>query len=172
MTGGGLTDLGREFVKEAQRVGMIIDVSHISDEGFRDIISITNGPVIATHSNSRAICGHSRNLTDDMFRAIVETGGVAGYNMCDEFTGENPTLDTVCDHIFHFLEIDPSGKHLALGGDLDGVDAFPAGFSGVQSWPDLACRMRERGLEERMIRDIFWNNAIGVMRRAVCNHKK
>lgn len=172
MTGGGLTDQGREFVKEAQRLGILIDVSHISDEGFWDIMNITQAPVIATHSNSRTICGNSRNLTDDMFRAIVETNGVAGYNMCDEFTGENPTLDTVCDHIFHFMDLDPSGKHIALGGDLDGVDAFPVGFEGVQSWPALANRLAERGLREETIRDIFWNNAIGVMQRAVCNYKK
>ena len=156
VTGGGLTDQGRAFVKLAQELGILIDVSHISDEGFWDIMDITDAPVIATHSNSRTICGHSRNLTDDMFKAIVKTGGVAGYNMCADFTFEkDPTLDHVCDHILHFLELDPSGKHIALGGDLDGVDS-----------------MLERGLSEGMIHDIFWNNAIGVMERAVCNHKK
>ena len=172
VTGGGLTDQGREFVREAQRLGILVDVSHISDEGFWDIMKITNAPIVATHSNSRKLCGHSRNLTDDMFRAICETGGVAGYNMCDEFTGENPTIDTVCDHIFHFLEMDPCGKHIALGGDLDGVEKMPAGFDGVQSWPKLADRLLERGLTEPMIRDIFWNNALGVMDRAVRNHQK
>ena len=172
-TGGGLTDLGREYVKEAQRLGMLVDVSHISDEGFWDIMDITNAPIIATHSNSRHICGHSRNLTDDMFQAIMKTGGVAGYNMCADFTFEkDPTLDHVCDHILHFLEMDPSGKHIALGGDLDGVDTMPNGFCGVQDYPKLADKLLERGLSEGMIHDIFWNNAIGVMERAVCNHKK
>ena len=171
-TGGGLTDMGREFVKEAQRLGMIIDVSHISDEGFWDIMKITEAPIVATHSNSRAVCNVGRNLTDDMFRAIVETGGVAGYNVCSEFTGENPTLDTMCDHILHFLELDPSGKHIALGGDLDGISHMPAGFEGVQSYPALAQRLMERGVDEHTVMDIFWNNAIGVMEGAVCNHKK
>lgn len=169
-TGGGLTDQGREYVKEAQRLGMLIDVSHISDEGFWDILEITGAPIIATHSNSRAVWNNSRNLTDDMFRAIVSTGGLAGYNACDEFTGENPTIDTICDHIIHFLELDPSGKHIALGGDLDGIDHMPAGFEGVQSWPKVADRLMERGVTEDMVMDIFWNNAIGVMERAVCNH--
>ena len=114
MTGGGLTDMGREFVKEAQRLGILVDVSHISDEGFWDMMDVTNAPIIATHSNSRAVFDNSRNLTDDMFKAIVSTGGVAGFNHCDEFTGEKPTLDTVCDHIIHFLELDPTGKHIAL----------------------------------------------------------
>ena len=170
VTGGGLTDLGRVFVKEAQRLGMLIDVSHISDEGFWDMMKVTQGPIIATHSNSRSICNHSRNLTDDMFRAICETGGVAGYNACDAFTGEKPTVDTICDHIFHFLQLDASGKHVALGGDLDGVDNMPEGFDGVQSWPVLAERLLARGLDEKTVMDIFWNNGLGVMELAVCNH--
>lgn len=164
VTGGGLTDLGREYVKEAQRLGMRIDVSHISDDGFWDIMKITQAPIIATHSNSRAVHHHSRNLTDDMFRAIRETGGVAGYNACRDFTGENPNLDTICDHILHFLELDPDGKHIALGGDLDGVETMPDGFEGVQSYPALAQRLLERGLSEENVMDIFWNNAIRVMK--------
>ena len=164
VTGGGLTDLGREYVKEAQRLGMRIDVSHISDEGFWDIMKITEAPILATHSNSRAVHNHSRNLTDDMFRAIRETGGVAGYNACRDFTGENPNLDTVCDHILHFMELDPNGKHIALGGDLDGVEAMPDGFEGVQSYPALARKLLDRGLTEENVMDIFWNNAIRVMK--------
>ena len=170
ITGGGLTDLGREFVKEAQRLGMLVDVSHISDEGFWDMMKITEAPIIATHSNSRNLWNNSRNLTDDMFRAICETGGVAGYNACDEFTGEHPTVDSICDHLFHFLELDHSGKHVALGGDLDGVTRMPEGFEGVQSWPVLATRLQERGLDEKTILDIFWNNGLGVMELAVRNH--
>ena len=163
VTGGGLTDLGREYGKEAQRLGMRIDVSHISDGGFWDIMKITDAPIIATHSNSRAVFDHSRNITDDMFRAICETNGVAGYNTCREFTGEPSDLDTICDHILHFMELDPEGKHIALGGDLDGVDAMPDGFEGVQSYPVLAQRLIDRGLKQENVMDIFWNNAIRVL---------
>lgn len=165
LTGGGLTDLGREYVKEAQRLGMIVDVSHISDDGFWDIMDITHSPVIASHSNSRAVCDVSRNLTDDMFLAVCGTGGVAGINLYPDFLGDCATLDTVCDHIFHFLELDPEGKHIALGGDLDGVDSLPSDFQGVQDYPKLAQRLLERGLNEDMITDIFWNNALEVMKR-------
>lgn len=164
VTGGGLTDKGREYVKEAQRLGILVDVSHISDEGFWDIMEITQAPVVASHSNSRFLCNHSRNLTDDMFRAICRTGGVAGINQYAEFLGEHPTLDTVCDHVLHLLELDPDGKHIALGGDLDGCEAFSEGFEGIQSYPSLAQRLLERGLTENMIRDIFWNNALNVLR--------
>jgi len=164
VTGGGLTDLGRVYVREAQRLGMGIDVSHISDEGFWDILNITQAPIIATHSNSRAVCGHKRNLTDDMFRAICQTGGVAGYKFCRGFSGESANLDTVCDHILHFLELDPEGEHIALGGDLDGVEHTPDGFEGVQSYPALADRLEARGLTEGLIRKVFWGNALRVLK--------
>ena len=162
-TGEGLTDLGREYVKEAQRVGMLVDVSHISDQGFWDIMDITEAPIIATHSNSRQVFDHSRNLTDDMFLAICRTGGVAGINMCADFIGENATLDSVCDHVIHFMELDPSGKHIALGGDLDGVSQLPDGFTGVESYSALAQRLMQRGLTQQQVLDIYWNNAFGVI---------
>ena len=165
VTGGGLTDLGREYVKEAQRLGMIVDVSHISDEAFWDIMDITQAPVVATHSNSRAVCGHSRNLTDEMFMEICKTGGVAGFNQYDAFVGENADLNKVCDHFLHFMELDPEGKHIALGGDLDGCESLPKGFSGLESYPDLADMLLVRGLSEDNLYDIYWNNALGVMKR-------
>lgn len=162
-TGGGLTELGIEYLKEAQSLGMIVDVSHISDEGFWDVMKHTQKPIVASHSNSRAVCGHSRNLTDDMFRAICETGGVAGFNQCAAFVGEKANLDTVCDHILHFLELDPDGTHIALGGDLDGCDVLPDGFDGVQSYPAMAQRLLERGVDEQLLYNIYWNNPLGVM---------
>ena len=162
-TGGGLTQKGREFVKEAQKVGMIVDVSHISDEAFWGIMDMTEKPIVASHSNSRAVCDVSRNLTDDMFRAICQSGGVAGFNHCAPFVGTQPDLDTVCDNILHFLELDPEGKHIALGGDLDGCDELPAGFDGVQSYPAMAQQLLRRGVSEEILRNIYWENALGVM---------
>ena len=163
VTGGGLTQQGREYVFEAQRLGMIVDVSHISDAGFWDIVDITQAPIIASHSNSRAVCGASRNLTDEMFKAICETGGVAGFNQCASFVGDKPDLDTACDHILHFMELDPDARHIALGGDLYGCDTLPDGFKGVQDYPKLACKLMERGLDDVLVRRIFWENALGVM---------
>lgn len=166
ITGEGLTGLGREYVKEMQRVGMAVDVSHISDQGFWDIMEITRRPIIASHSNSRWVYHHRRNLTDEMFLAIAQGGGVAGINLYADFLSEKPGLDTVCDHIFHFLELDPSGRHIALGGDLDGIESTPKGFGGVQDYPKLAQRLLERGLDEKIVRNIFWSNALEALRRA------
>lgn len=164
VTGGGLTDMGKKFVKEAQRVGIAVDVSHISDEGFWDIMKITQKPVIATHSNSRAVWNHSRNLTDDMFRAICETGGVAGFNLYSAFIGREPNLDTACQHILHFLELDCEGRHIALGGDLDGCDQLPKGFDGVESYPAMAETLLRHGVGETIVRRIYWDNALEVLR--------
>ena len=171
LTGGGLTDLGKAYVRNAQTLGMLVDVSHISDEGFWDILKITQGPVIASHSNSRAVWPHSRNLTDDMFRAIRDTGGVVGINEFVTFLGENATLDTVCDHILHFMELDPDCKHIALGGDLDGCSALPEGFEGIQGYEPLSQRLLARGLSEENVMDLYWNNALGVMSTALHDNK-
>lgn len=165
VTGGGLTNQGYAYLKEMQRLGMIVDVSHISDEGFWNIIDNTDGPVVASHSNSRNVHNVSRNITDDMFRAICNTGGVVGINLYPNFLGEMANIDTVCDHIFHFLEMDPDGKHISLGGDLDGVDYLPNGFEGVQDYSKLSDCLLQRGLNEQIVYDIFWNNALGVFKK-------
>lgn len=165
ISGGGLTEKGKAYVREAQHLGMIIDTSHISDEGFWDIITMTQAPIIASHSNSRSVYNSSRNLTDEMFKAICATDGIAGINLYAGFVGEHPDLNTVCDHIFHFLDLDPDGTHIALGGDLDGCERLVTGFDGVESYPSLAQKLIDRGLTEEVLYNIFWNNAIGVMKR-------
>lgn len=162
-TGGGLTSRGREYVKEAQRLGIAVDVSHISDEAFWQIMDMSQAPVIASHSNSRSVWNISRNLTDEMFLEICKTGGVAGLNQYADFLGKNATIDTACDHIFHFMELDPEGDHISLGGDLDGCDALPVGFEGVQDYPKLALRLLERGLNQHIVHKIFWDNALRVL---------
>ena len=164
LTGGGLTDQGRMYVKEAQRLGMLVDVSHISDNAFWDIMDITTLPVIASHSNSRTVWNVSRNVTDEMFLEICKTGGVVGMNLYAEFLGTDPDLNTVCDHILHFLSLDPTGTHVALGGDLDGCDQLPKGFNGVEDYPKLADTLLARGIDERTVYNIFWNNALEVLR--------
>lgn len=165
VTGGGLTQQGREFVKEAQRLGMVVDVSHISDEAFWNIMDITCKPIIASHSNSRSIWNHPRNLTDEMYLAICKTGGTTGINLYSDFLGNNPTIDTVCDHILHFLDIAGSDKHISLGSDFDGIDAMPEGITGIQDYPKLADRLLALGLSDTTVENIFWNNALGVIER-------
>ena len=165
LTGEGLTEQGRAYVREAQRLGMIVDVSHLSDKGFWDVMDITEAPIIASHSNSRAIHNHSRNITDEMFLAICKTGGVVGLNMYKVFVGGTEDVRALCDHASHWIELDPDGTHIALGGDLDGCDAPVDGIEGIQGYPRLADAMLEYGLTNAQIENIFWKNAIGVIER-------
>ena len=171
-TGGGLTELGREYVRRAQKVGMVVDVSHISDEGFWDIMDITERPVVATHSNSRSVCPNSRNLTDNMFREICRSGGVVGFNLYKGFVGGTGTLEAACSHFLHFMSLDPDGKHIALGGDMDGCDPLIDGICGVQDYPKLAQALLDHGFDQDTVEDIFWNNAMGVIENAVRNHSQ
>ena len=142
---------------------MALDVSHLSDEGFWDVMDITSGPVCASHSNSRRVYPVSRNLTDEMFRAICQTGGVAGLNLYTGFLGEEPvTLEAACRHVLHWLELD-GGKHIALGGDLDGCERLPEGLGGVDDYPALARALADHGVPQPVLEDLFWNNGMRVM---------
>ncbi len=164
-TGGGLTRQGREFVEKAQRYGIAIDVSHLSDQAFWDVMDITQAPVSASHSNSRSVYPVSRNLTDQQFLAICQTGGVVGLNLYTGFLGEDPvTLETACRHVLHWLELGGEA-HIALGGDLDGCECLPVSFTGVDCWPELAQALLDRGAPQPTVEDLFWNNAMRMLER-------
>ena len=152
----GLGPLGRAFVKKANRLGIFMDVSHLSDQGFWDLERITELPIIASHSNARAVCPHSRNLTDDMFRAIRDSGGVAGLNMYTLFIGGEASLDDLVRHVEHFMDMD-GAKTVALGGDWDGCD-LSAGFRGIEDLPQLWDALAGRGYDRATLEDLFYNN--------------
>ena len=145
-----------DFVREMGQLGVYADVSHLSDPGFWDLFRMTERPVVASHSNARALCPHRRNLTDDMFRAIRDTGGVVGINLYADFVGGD-SMEQLIAHIERFLSLDGE-KTVALGGDLDGCEALAAGFSGVQDVAKLYQALEERGYPQTLLEDIFWNN--------------
>ena len=162
-TGQGLTARGREFVRRAQKLGIMVDVSHLSDQGFWDLCRVAERPVIASHSNSRAVCAHSRNLTDDMFRALCEMGGVVGLNFYAPFLAEQSAdFESIWRHLDHFLQCDGSDRHVGLGGDLDGCDVMARGMTGLESYPSLAEYLSAKGLSDESLRRIFWENMMGV----------
>lgn len=152
----GLSARGVEFVARMEELGIHTDVSHISDAGFWDVLRRAKRPVVASHSNARAICPHRRNLTDDMFRAIRDTGGVVGINLYADFVGGD-SMERLIAHIERFLSLDGE-KTVALGGDLDGCEALAAGFSDVQDVAKLYQALEERGYPQTLLEDIFWNN--------------
>ena len=152
----GLSPAGADFIREMEACGIYADVSHLSDAGFWDLLRMTRRPVAASHSNSREICGHRRNLTDDMFRAIRDTGGVVGLNLYRDFVGDDRP-DTLVAHIEHFLALDGE-KTLCMGGDLDGCEVLAGGMSGVEDLPGLYLLLKDRGYSAELLEDIFWNN--------------
>lgn len=159
LTGGGLTEEGRQFVRSLQDNGILVDLSHGSEQLFWDVYAMTRAPMIASHSNARALCWHPRNLTDEQFRAICRTGGLAGYNFCHSFTSKNETytLDDAVDHIEYFLSLG-GAKHIGIGGDLDGIGDLPEGFRGIQDVCGIADCMARRGHSVSLIEDIFFGN--------------
>lgn len=119
-TKGGLTDFGVKLVKEAQRLGMFIDVSHLNDEGFWDVLKLTNKPIIASHSNCRSLAGTMRNLTDEQIKALASTGGVIGMNASSIIVSDNKedgSVNKFADHIEHLVKI-AGIKHVGLGFDF------------------------------------------------------
>ena len=158
----GLTERGRSFVKRMQELGMLVDVSHLSDPGFWDVMELAKKPVFASHSNSRAACPHTRNLTDEQFTAIIGNHGVAGINMCDLFFFFFPDLDTVIAHIEHWLGFGGM-KNISLGGDWDGIVHPPKGVFGIQDLDKLVERLLGRNYSEALFKDLLCNNLMRVV---------
>ena len=158
----GLTDQGRAFVRKAEKLGVLVDVSHLSDPGFWDVAETLSGPFWASHSNARGVFSHPRNLTDEEFTAIIDHNGVAGLNLYALFLGEKPDVDTVIAHLEHWLELG-GARNVSLGGDLDGCSCLPAGFTGVESWACLYERLLQRNYPDTLIQDLFFNNLMRVV---------
>lgn len=152
----GLSAEGRDFIRVMEEYGIYPDVSHLSDAGFWDLVRMARRPIIASHSNARAICPHRRNLTDDQFRAIRDLGGVVGLNLYLHFVGES-TMDALVAHVEHFLALGGE-KTLCLGGDMDGCEALAGGMTGMQDMPKLYDALKARGYGAELLEDIFWNN--------------
>lgn len=161
----GLSDFGKEAVGEMNRLGMIIDVSHLSDGGFWDVAQLSRKPFVASHSNARALCNHTRNLTDEMIKAVGTSGGVIGLNQCPEFlypgSGENRIEDMVA-HLLHIRNV--GGREVAaLGSDFDGIGGTLA-IKGPQDYDKLAAALAKEGLSEEEIDEIFFKNVERVIR--------
>lgn len=164
VTGGGLTARGRDFVRQAQKLGMVVDVSHASDEVFFDVADIAEKSFVASHSNCRAVCPHRRNLTDDQIRCLIQMGGTMGLNLYSPFLSEEPQSDfeDVRRHLAHVLDM--GGENvLALGGDLDGCDTLPEGVDGVDSYKDLTEYLQSSGFPASLLQKICSGNLQRVM---------
>lgn len=166
---GGLTERGRAFVTEMEELGMIPDVSHLSDRGFYDVLETARKPFVASHSNAREICPCVRNLTDDMIRKLAERGGVMGLNFCADFLEEKPvgehnpgTIAAVVRHAEHIVNVGGI-EVLGLGSDFDGIDTHEE-LEGVQGLEKLSEALKKAGFTESRLDKIFRDNVLRVYR--------
>lgn len=165
----GLTDLGREIVSEGNELGMIFDVSHLSDKSFWDLAEIAKKPLIASHSNFRTLCPHTRNLTDDMARFIVEHDGMIGLNMYPDFineASERQTVDRYFDHLDYC--IDKFGSdNIGFGGDVDGTSGeYPTPITEVTSIHDQFIDvMYKRGYSTEIIEKFVYKNYLNFLKK-------
>ena len=167
-TRSGLTKRGADYLHKMQELGIVVDLSHASEQTFWDVAEITRRPIIAGHSNSRAVCDTPRNLTDEQFKAIVKLGGVAGLNLYPDFLKQNGEagVDDVIRHAEHFLELGGE-KAICLGGDLDGIEYTPKGITGIESYGEIYEALLKRNYPEALVCDIFYNNLFDVLERSL-----
>ena len=162
-TAVGLTRLGKAFIREIMRLGMVPDVSHCSHESTAQIISAAEAagsPAIASHSCSAALCGAGRNLTDDEFSALVRIGGIVGVSLYPPHLDVSGHADAerAAEHIMHYLSL--GGEHaVCLGCDLDGIESTPDGIDGIRDLPKLADSLVSLGASAETVERVFYRNA-------------
>ena len=185
----GLSPFGREVVAEMNRLGMLIDVSHISDEAFYDVLQCSSRPVVATHSCCRALSDHPRNMTDDMIIALAAKGGVIQINFYPIFLDarfedvisasgivdegddiklrtqlhalERPSYKLIADHIDHVVSL-VGIEHVGIGSDFDGIEVTPAGMDDISVLPVLFDELKRRGYSEEDLEKIASRNFFNV----------
>ena len=139
-TGSGLTLFGKQVVAEMNRLGMLVDVSHISTAGFWSVIETSTKPIIATHSNAKSLCSHPRNLNDEQIKALAQNGGLAGITFAGQFLEEdwrNACIESVYKHIDYMLNLIGNDDHIGFGSDFDGISHPPYNIQGVQDYKPL-----------------------------------
>lgn len=184
---GGLTDRGREIVREMNRLGILVDISHVSDSTFFDAVAASSYPVIASHSSARALNRHRRNLSDDQLRAVARNGGVVNVNFYAAFIDSafleqseplagndaairalpRPALSVLLDHFEHIIRV-AGIDHVGIGSDFDGVGGLlPQGMDDVTRLPLVAQGLLDRGYSEAEVRKVLGGNMLRVMDRAI-----
>lgn len=175
---GGLSDFGKEVIREMNRLGMMVDISHVGDETFQDVIETTEAPVIASHSSCRALTNVPRNMTDDMLRALAKNGGVIMINFYNGFinteyakpgdpvptkSAQTATMDMLMAHFEHAIKVAGIG-HVGIGSDFDGVDGLlPPGMEDVSKLPTITYELLKRGHSEADVKKVLGENLLRVM---------
>ncbi|WP_286154615.1 dipeptidase [Thomasclavelia cocleata] len=163
-TQDGLTDFGIEYVREMERLGIIIDVSHLGDAGFYDVLKYTTKPFVASHSNARSVCGVARNMSDDMIKLLAKRNGVMGINFCGDFLkasntgGVRSCIEDMVKHILYIRDL-VGIDYVGLGSDFDGISQ-DLELKDASMMPMLKDALFEAGLKEEEIEKVFYKNVL------------
>ena len=169
----GLGEFGRQVVRECNRLGLMVDVSHANEKTFWDVIAAAQAPVIDSHTGCSAVKAHHRNLNDDQLRAIAKTGGVVGIIYYPAYLGPRMTgtIDEVVKTIDHAVEV-AGVDHVGLGSDWDGFVSMPKGLADASQLPNLTRKLMERGYSAADIHKILGGNMLRVMREVQAKAKE
>ncbi|KAJ3339542.1 dipeptidase 1 (renal) [Gonapodya sp. JEL0774] len=164
---GGLTDYGRSVVREMNRLGMLVDLSHVSPDTMRDAISVSIAPAFFSHSSAAALCNTTRNVPDDVLLKVKDTDGVVMINfyprIIDCTDVRNATISRIADHITYVRDL-IGARHIGIGADFDGIETLPIGMErGVSSYPFLIAELLERGFSKAELKGILGRNLIRVL---------
>jgi membrane dipeptidase len=166
-TGGGLSRFGVQLVKECNRLGVIIDIAHLSPIGVKEVLEISDAPVIASHANSKQLCDHPRNLDDTQLEAIAKKGGVVGVTPVPPFLNANEKTSTLSDllnHIDHMVSV-IGEDYVGLGMDFDGVgDMRTIEIEDVSKLPQISIGLAKRGYTEKAIKKILGGNYLRLFK--------
>ena len=165
----GLTKFGKEALAEMNRLGILIDVSHLSDGGFYDVASLSNKPFVASHSNCRELTQHPRNLTDDMIKILAEHGGVAGLNFYSDFVNSRKdgitSIEDLVAHVLHFIKV--GGEDcIGIGTDFDGIDNVPE-IAHPTQMSLLFDALEKKGVTPRQLDKLANKNVLRVIKEAM-----
>lgn len=168
-TGSGLTVFGKQVVAEMNRLGMLVDVSHISTAGFWSVIETSTKPIIATHSNAKSLCSHPRNLNDEQIKALAQNGGLAGITFAGQFLEEdwrNACIESVYKHIDYMLNLIGNDDHIGFGSDFDGISHPPYNIQGVQDYKPLI-KYLSKYYSDETINKITHQNVINLLQKVL-----
>lgn len=165
---GGLTPFGVEVIKEMNRLKMMIDISHLSEAGFWDVVRYSNAPIFASHSNTRAVCSHPRNLKDEQIKAVAEKEGIIGINFYPAFVKEQGKVNVkdIVEHINYIRNL-IGIDYIGLGGDFDGIDQTPVDISDITGYENLFYELRLQNYSMSDIDKIFNGNYMKFIKKVI-----